>query len=254
MENQEDKLKKVWDEENRSVQKQTVAIPDVDFNRLISSLLSVGPFYFYVIDFFDMSLSHVSSSIRDIHGFDPETVTFDDILKTIHPDDMDFVAKAERGCSQFMYNFLGKENILNYKFIYSFRSRLTNGDYCMLNHQTVVLTTDENWRVGKALNIHTNIDHLTKKNSHTFSVVGLKGNTSYMDIKVSLDTNEFTSFSKREIDIIKYIADGLSSVEISNKLCISDLTVKKHRNNILKKSACKNTAQLVKDCILQGLI
>ncbi|MDX6187675.1 helix-turn-helix transcriptional regulator [Flavobacterium sp. Fl-77] len=57
--------------------------------------------------------------------------------------------------------------------------------------------------------------------------------------------------SKPENDVIKNIADGLSSREIATKLFISDLTVKK---NILSKSYCKNIAQLVKDCFLQGMI
>jgi DNA-binding NarL/FixJ family response regulator len=61
-------------------------------------------------------------------------------------------------------------------------------------------------------------------------------------------------FTKREIDIIKYIGDGLNNTEIGHKLFISALTVKKHRNNILAKSNCKNTAQLIKQTVLQGLI
>lgn len=61
-------------------------------------------------------------------------------------------------------------------------------------------------------------------------------------------------FTKREIDIIKHIGDGLNNQEIGQKLFISTLTVKKHRNNILAKSKCKNTAHLIKQTVLQGLI
>ena len=65
---------------------------------------------------------------------------------------------------------------------------------------------------------------------------------------------ELKEFSKRESDIIKLIGNGLSNAEIAEKLFISTLTVKKHRNNILSKSDSKNTAQLIKNCILQGII
>ncbi|WP_366187100.1 LuxR C-terminal-related transcriptional regulator [Flavobacterium ovatum] len=253
MENEDNKLKKVWKEGNKTA-RQLTSIPEINFNELISSLVSLGPFYFYVIDFFDMSISHVSPSIKDIHGFDPETVTFDDIIQTIHPEDMDFVANAENANLKFLYNIVGVDNIVNYKASYSFRSRLKNGEYGMLNHQAIVLTTDENGGFGKALNIHTNIDHLTKKNSYTFSLIGLKDNPSYTDINVSFESNEFTCFSKREMEIIKLISEGLTTIQISEIFNISEHTVKTHRKNINKKSDCKNASELINKCISLGLI
>ncbi|WP_418263747.1 LuxR C-terminal-related transcriptional regulator [Flavobacterium faecale] len=253
MKKEDNKLKNVWEAENKTACRLT-EIPEINFNELVSSLVSLGPFYFYVIDFFDMSLSHVSPSIKDIHGFDPETVTFDDILKTIHPDDMDFVASAERANLRFLYNIIGAENIVNYKASYSFRSRFKNGEYGMLNHQAIVLTADENGGFGKSLNIHTNIDHLTKKNSHTFSLIGLKDNPSFTDINVAFESDEFTSFSKREIEIIKLISEGLTTTQIAEIFNISEHTVKTHRKNINKKSDCKNASELINKCISQGLI
>lgn len=75
-----------------------------------------------------------------------------------------------------------------------------------------------------------------------------------MNIDVDGNSKIPIEFSKREIDIIKCIADGLSSMEIAKKLFISELTVKKHRTNILFKSDCKNTAQLIKNSVLQGIV
>ena len=37
----------------------------------------------------------MSPNIQEIHGVDPSTTTFQDILNLVHPDDMQFVAKAE---------------------------------------------------------------------------------------------------------------------------------------------------------------
>lgn len=253
MKKEDNKLKIVWEQENKTAVQSTI-IPDINFNELISSLVSLGPFYFYVVDFFDMSISHVSPSIKSIHGFDPDTVTFDDIIKTIHPEDMDFVANAEQANLKFLYTIIGAENVVNYKTSYSFRSKMKNGEYSMLNHQAIVLTTDDNGGFGKSLNIHTNIDHLTKKNSYTFSLIGLKDNPSYMDINVTHESVEFTLFSTREIEIIKLISEGSSTIEIAENLGISQHTVKTHRKNINKKSGCKNASELVNKCISQGLI
>lgn len=51
--------------------------------------------------------------------------------------------------------------------------------------------------------------------------------------------------SDREMEIIKLVAEGLSSNEIGEKLFISPRTVDTHRNNILQKLDLPNIASLV---------
>ncbi len=51
--------------------------------------------------------------------------------------------------------------------------------------------------------------------------------------------------SEREIDVVKLMADGLTSGEIADKLFISEHTVKTHRKNILKKLNVHNSSQAV---------
>lgn len=226
----------------------------ISFDDLTNSIISTGPFYFYIIDFFDMSVSNTSSTISEIHGFDCDTVSFNDILGAIHPDDLEFVAKAEKFSSDFFYKKVGHEKMLNYKISYSFRFRLKNGEYALFNHQSLMLTLDDSGGLGKSLNIHTCIDHLSNFNTHKVSFIGLNGEPSFMNISPDEKNEDLKEFSKREIDIIKLIGNGLSNTEIAEKLFISPLTVKKHRNNILAKSDSKNTAQLIKNCIIQGII
>lgn len=51
--------------------------------------------------------------------------------------------------------------------------------------------------------------------------------------------------SEREKEILLLICKGLSNQEIGEKLFISKRTVDKHRANILEKTGCRNTANLV---------
>lgn len=244
-------LYKVWNPNRIAKDNQTYQI---SFDDLTNSIISTGPFYFYIIDFFDMSLSHISPALSEIHGFDIEKVSFNDILAAIHPEDIDFVTKAEGVSTNFFYNKVGYQKMLNYKISYSFRFRLKNGEYALFNHQSLMLSLDDNGGLGKSLNIHTRIDHLSNSNTYKISLIGLNGEPSFMNLSLNEENNELKEFSKREVDIIKLISNGLNNVEIAEKLFISTLTVKKHRNNILTKSDSKNTAQLIKNSILQGLI
>ena len=57
----------------------------------------------------------------------------------------------------------------------------------------------------------------------------------------------------REKEILKLIVDGLKSVDIANRLSISARTVQNHRAHMMKKVGVKNTAELVKLAIKNGL-
>lgn len=60
--------------------------------------------------------------------------------------------------------------------------------------------------------------------------------------------------SKREIEIVKLIAEGLTSIQIADKLFIAEHTVKTHRKNILRKTGAANTSQLVQFALNNQLI
>ena len=51
--------------------------------------------------------------------------------------------------------------------------------------------------------------------------------------------------TRREKEILKFICEGFTNIEIAEKLFISNRTVDNHRANLLAKTATKNTAALV---------
>ena len=59
--------------------------------------------------------------------------------------------------------------------------------------------------------------------------------------------------SEREIEVINFLKEGLSSREIAGNLNISYKTVEVHRHNILKKLKVKNTASLINFINSEGL-
>ena len=59
------------------------------------------------------------------------------------------------------------------------------------------------------------------------------------------DSPNINALTEREMQIINFIKEGLSSKEIATGLSISLKTVEVHRHNILKKLKLKNSASLV---------
>ena len=58
----------------------------------------------------------------------------------------------------------------------------------------------------------------------------------------------------RESEVIKLIAEGLTSDEIARELTISPRTVERHRENILGKLGMRNRVELTRYAIRQGLV
>ena len=94
-----------------------------------------------------------------------------------------------------------------------------------------------------------------------YSTIDKIPNTILMDyIKKSgnqeekFNNSKLSSLTKREREILKLIADGMSYKEIGNELFISVRTVETHKNNILQKLELKSTIDLVKFAIKNDLI
>ncbi|SNT18415.1 two component transcriptional regulator, LuxR family [Ekhidna lutea] len=77
---------------------------------------------------------------------------------------------------------------------------------------------------------------------------------SYKEIKKEKKKVESVQLTKRELEVLNDISDGLKSQEIADKLFISERTVEAHRGNIMKKLHAKNMAELIKKAMNLGLL
>lgn len=76
----------------------------------------------------------------------------------------------------------------------------------------------------------------------------------YLREKNSIPTHSrWETLTMRERQILKLIAEGYSSREIANFLCISGKTVDKHRSNLMTKLDIHNVAALVTLAVEKGL-
>ncbi|SHL59551.1 response regulator [Hymenobacter psychrotolerans] len=62
------------------------------------------------------------------------------------------------------------------------------------------------------------------------------------------------TLSKRELEVLRLIAEGLTSAEIADRLFTSKRTIETHRQNIIEKTQAKNTAALIRFAVSNGLV
>lgn len=66
--------------------------------------------------------------------------------------------------------------------------------------------------------------------------------------------NAQIEFSMREIEILHLIAEGLTNLEMSDKLFISKRTIEGHRQSLIEKTGSRNTAALIRFAVLSGIV
>jgi len=63
----------------------------------------------------------------------------------------------------------------------------------------------------------------------------------------------FETLTPREREIMQFVTSGLMNKQVAGKLGLSEITVKIHRANVMKKMACQSLADLVRMAGLLGL-
>lgn len=75
-------------------------------------------------------------------------------------------------------------------------------------------------------------------------------------LKMANDTEEESTgnLTPRELEVLRLLADQLSSKEIANRLFIGERTVETHRKNLMRKTKSANTAGLIKYAFINKIV
>ena len=63
-----------------------------------------------------------------------------------------------------------------------------------------------------------------------------------------------SELTNRELEVLKLLASGLNSKEISEQLFISTNTVEYHRKQLLRKTESRNVAELIGNAYRRGIL
>ncbi|WP_027380980.1 response regulator transcription factor [Chryseobacterium daeguense] len=237
--------------ENRNISN----IPPIE--RIIGEMFAIGEFYYYVLNLTNSTISHHHPNVLKLHGLKKYPENLKEIIDLTHPDDLEFIMKAEQKVVEKLKE-IGKEHQLFFKCSYCFRMKTAKGNYELFHHQAVLTMEDEDQNLIQSINIHTNINHITKENPHTVLISGIGPRNDFHQIKIENHSTEKDFFeinlTKRETEILSLIAKGYSAPEISKILILSEHTVRTHRKNILAKTNSRNSKELLKKAFEWGLV
>jgi DNA-binding CsgD family transcriptional regulator len=240
----------VWNDSIVNFSKST-SLERLTIEKLIGDLFTVGDYYFYVIDFSSfpsLLLSYVDESAVLFFGIDKEKLTFDHVVQNIHPDDIGFCLACEQIVMKFITKQVNPEELLHYKFSYSFRIKNQLGKYRIRQHQAIAIALTSDGKLAHVINVHTDIGHITRTPNKVVSIIGLNGRPSYLSIdplQDTLETKEENLLSKRELEVIKHISNSIKTNDIAEIMHISINTVNTHRRNMMKKLNAKNAIDMI---------
>ena len=250
------KVTQVWKTENKILDPNKKEVL-LDVVEQVASLFAAGPFYYYIINFENLNMDYVYEGIHDVLGINATSFSVDKLFEIMHPDDLDVMSKKEGLATDFLFNHIQPHQIQDYKVVYLMRLKHANGTYKTILHQTKPIVMSHDGKIQKVLGIHTDVSYLNIPFDNKVSFISNKYSSihyQYAENQFILKTDYKSIYTKRETEIIKLLMQGKMAKEISIILSISILTVNTHKRNVLKKSGCKNTSELMAKSIREGLV
>lgn len=247
---------KVWESDNKiKIPNKKVKLAIID---QIASLFSISKSYYFGFNFENQTIEFTSEGIENILGITPNDFSLEKFFSILHPEDLEKLNKKEEAAGKFLYGKLNKEEIPFYKVVYLIRMKDSIGKFRTVLQQSRAINVSEDGKVQQVIVVHSDVSYLNISFNHKISFIG-SNLPSYFSIEKEGKyeiTNEHIKddFTKRELEIIKKLAEGKTYKEIAEQLFVSPHTINTHKKNILKKAECKSTTQLIAKCISEGVI
>ncbi len=222
------------------------------FSELSSTLI-------FLLDFATQSYPVMGANTLQVMGHQREAFTegglefmlsnykdFDILNKKIFPDQVKLMEDYK------------SENISSFRFSKSYRFQNHQGRYNTILQRNSLLSVKNNplpiaifgcaWDITNLTEKGKVIHQIEKYDTETGQWILLLSKEYYPDI----DQNQL--LSKREIEILKWSVEGCSSKQIAEKLYITFNTVNTHRRNMLRKTNCRNSMELLRYAVENKLL
>ena len=173
----------------------------------------------------------------------------------IHPDDAERVLTSNHDLFNVYFSLPLAER-LGYTYCHEFRVKKPDGRYIWMLHEITFLNADGEGRPLLSSSVGKDITALKTDNTMNLWVGRYEDGINYkmaFSKKYPLHLPSI-KLSRKEVEILKMIGDGLLSKQIAEKLHISFHTVNTHRRNMLEKTNTSTSGGLVSYAQEHGFI
>ena len=218
--------------------------------------------HIFVMDYMQRRHVGLSGQTKEMIGFDARDVMeggVDFVINRFQPDD--FTIYNEKIFSRIAAFLKDTPHAQHSEHLFSFTYRIKNaeGKWAQLFQQGNYITDPKTKLPVLSVGITLDISPLKKDNSMILLIdKKVKDGSSLIYKNIVTDyyypDPEESRLSRREREILGYLADGLSSKQVAGKFYLSESTIVNHRKNMLKKTNTKNVAELISYAISKGII
>lgn len=195
----------------------------------------------YVIDWKKSELSY-HRGVKNMLGYSKADFKIDDITNYIHPEDVIIVMRV---LSAYLTHAQKSGKVdENLRFSSTYRLLNKYGTYIRVLRQSSPYEVDASGKLISHLSILTDISFMERKDDKVEWEI-FSNNHEISDFKKLIYQDYIDFFTTRELEIVQLIKVGNTNKQIAEKLFVSFHTVVAHRKNILLKSGCHNTKQLL---------
>ena len=207
---------------------------------------------------FDMrtrSYRFLTSSFKFLGGYpaaDALAIGPDYFFGLMHEGDSSFVLETVVRTFRFLFAIPVAER-KDYRLSFEFRIRAATGKLVRILQQVVVLELDKRGNIWLVLIANDLAPKSVREDELERRLVNIK--TGQWRLFQPEDQGaDKGSLSRRELEVLGLVAEGMASREIADRLFISVATVNNHRQRILEKLGTRSSAEAVHYAAGLGLV
>jgi DNA-binding CsgD family transcriptional regulator len=213
------------------------------------------PMWLLVGNFKNERIHHVSSNIEALTGWPAKwylEVGVAGAFGLLHPDDVDLISRSSQEILSWMKQ-VPIEQVRTHAMISTYRLRRPDGSYrWWQSHQNGLYYTEEGAMLYFA-NWSTSVQEIYRLSVPTCRLQYTDSTGATVMVSLPTANPNTPSLTVRELEVLRHVADGLTSHQIADRLGISKTTVDTHRQHLLAKTDSRNTVELMNIATALGL-
>jgi len=222
----------------------------------LKAISKLSDLSYYIIDYYRKNFFYVSSNPLFLSGYSQQEVLklgYDFYGECVPHEDLLLLFELNEAGFKFFYELPVERRehaTISYDFILKHKS---NNSLVMINHKLAPLLLTEDGNIWMAICL---VRLSSRKSSGGVHIIMRDEHTHYNFSRMEkiFKKTEDIKLSKKESEVLKYIALGYCMNRIASIMDISVSTIKNHKTSILKKLQVENITEAVFNASKQGVL